>query len=102
MTPVTGDNTPTWNYIVEAILGLVAAYLAWTQKTIWNTLASKQFVMEQLEKHTEADEARDLALIEAAAKPLKEAQAHLHDDLREIKNDIKSILRSLGRLEGGD
>ena len=103
MTPVTPpDDNPLYHWIVDGLLGVWISYQEWARRRLWDELATKAYVMDALNKHAEADDVKDDALITRAVKPLQDEAAHLHEDLKEIKNDIKTILRSLGRLEGGD
>ena len=103
MTPVTPpDDNPLYHWIVDGLLGVWISYQEWARRRLWDSLATKADVMAAIAKHAYEDDIKDEALIARAIKPLQEEASHLHEDLKEIKNDIKTILRSLGRLEGGD
>ena len=102
MTPPDDNSSlhDLYHWLADGIIGLAVAYLEWTRKRNWDALATKVFVMERLEEQSKLDEARDAAAIEAAIKPLRDTQKEAHDDLSEIKREIKTLLRAVGRLEG--
>ena len=96
-------SAPYW---VVALIGI--PILGWFLKRFWDSLATKDWVMERLREDRELDEQKDNAQIELLRKEMRELKAglcqqmtsvanDLKDSHRVIQEDIKTILKEMPR-----